>query len=257
MPQSTVVTTTTTTTTGTKQIAKTRRRNERKREKIEQQRQRTIEQLEAAGPSAKELESAALHALLDPLGFLIVDVGSDGQCLYRAIDKCLESMGLGHGMNGHIKLRHKAAQFMRAHPDDFMPFLDGAAGPMTHSEYNIYCDKVEKTSEWGGHVELSALSHVFRMPIFVYTADSNKPLIVGEEFLDNTHAEHDKDQFVIRVSYHRHECALGEHYNAVMLPNGKGGSATSRSQGALATDSTSTEDLDDGFQVARSSRSKR
>ena len=66
---------------------------------------------------------------------------------------------------------------MRANPDDFLPFLlsegnddDGLMGPGTsepehlrclliriryQEAYAAYCDKIEKTSEWGGQPEVS------------------------------------------------------------------------------------------------------
>lgn len=47
---------------------------------------------------------------------------------------------------------------MRANPQEFLPFLLPSEatehGVMGSAEYERYCDKVEKTSEWGGQPEV-------------------------------------------------------------------------------------------------------
>lgn len=74
--------------------------------------------------------------------------------------------------------RKHAADYMRTHPDDFLPFLpseehpdnmmgpgkflhallrrDGILIPILHApdEFRRYCDTVEKTAEWGGEPEV-------------------------------------------------------------------------------------------------------
>lgn len=76
----------------------------------------------------------------------------------------------------YASTRSHAAEYMRAHPDDFLPFLeseDNADGIMspgppfsfytrsyphtdlgTAAEYARYCTTVQKTAEWGGEPEV-------------------------------------------------------------------------------------------------------
>ena len=60
------------------------------------------------------------------------------------------------------------------------------------------------TPEWGGQVELLALSSVLQRPIEVLQAEG-APMVVGEH-LNTTR---------LLLTYHRHAYGLGEHYNSV------------------------------------------
>ena len=73
----------------------------------------------------------------------------------------------------YVDMRRVAAEWLRKHSDDFMPFLttanlapaDGADSngheaegtPMDAEQYEKYCEIVEQTGEWGGHIEVSAV----------------------------------------------------------------------------------------------------
>ena len=55
------------------------------------------------------------------------------------------------------ELRARCAVYMREHRDNFLPFLcHPDTGDMyTEPQFEEYCDKVQNTSEWGGHLEVS------------------------------------------------------------------------------------------------------
>lgn len=72
-------------------------------------------------------------------------------------------------------------------------------------------DRVRNSSDWGGHLELRALSLALHKDIVVYSAQSKDPLIMTP---DGGNRDHDPDP--IRLSYHLHYYALGEHYNQVV-----------------------------------------
>jgi len=67
-------------------------------------------------------------------------------------------------------------------------------------------DKVRSSVEWGGHLELRVLALALGRPIVVYSTEKPLTLEPGED--DGTDP--------IRVSYHKHYYALGEHYNQVV-----------------------------------------
>ena len=101
-------------------------------------------------------------------------------------------------------LRLRAAQHLREHADEFAPFIGVDPGS---SEFDQYCHKVESVidAEWGGQVEIRALSASLERQIHIY--DSTTPLLVmGEDF---------SDKYPLKVTYHRHYYSLGEHYNSV------------------------------------------
>lgn len=63
-----------------------------------------------------------------------------------------------------------AAQYMLAHPDDFMPFLPSITGEdsagatddgmMTPEQFQKYCSLVAETGEWGGEPEVGPDEHL-------------------------------------------------------------------------------------------------
>jgi OTU domain-containing protein 6 len=120
------------------------------------------------------------------------------------------------------------ADHMAAHEDDFAPFCevrhngdgddDGGGGGGGSSagglpaSYAAYVDRVRSSAEWGGHVELRALSAALDRPVAVYSARSPEPLRIGEQHIGSG----GEDAEPIRLSYHLSYYALGEHYNLVV-----------------------------------------
>ena len=97
-------------------------------------------------------------------------------------------------------------------------------GDVLSSEaYDTYCTNVANSNEWGGHVELQALSRALHTQIIVYQV-GQAPLVFGGDSHDTgTHAHTDNDGATARnarrrltVSYHRQYYVLGEHYNSVV-----------------------------------------
>lgn len=100
---------------------------------------------------------------------------SDGDCMYRAIEHQLR---LHQQQTVDIQaLRRAAAQQLRAHRQEYLPFLISTQGDdvMGEVEYEHYCDQVEKTRCWGGNVELQALATHLDKEIQVIQA--NGPMI--------------------------------------------------------------------------------
>ena len=81
--------------------------------------------------------------------------------------------------------------------------------PRPHARAN-YCQllptKVEKTAEWGGHLELRALCHVLQTPIVVYSSTQKPVTMDGAGFTQGK---------ALKLTYHEHYYTLGEHYNSV------------------------------------------
>ena len=78
---------------------------------------------------------------------------------------------------------------------------------------------MKDSSEWGGHLELRALSMALNRPIYVYSLNSGKePLkILPPTYVSSDgDGDGDGDTNAIRLSYHLHYYALGEHYNQVV-----------------------------------------
>jgi OTU domain-containing protein 6 len=92
---------------------------------------------------------------------------------------------------------------LKSNEEEFAPFCE-LSDEIT--EFDHYVDRVRSSSDWGGHLELRAIGMALNRPIEVYSVHSgSKPLII-----------HESENAPIRLSYHLHYYALGEHYNQVV-----------------------------------------
>jgi len=102
-----------------------------------------------------------------------------------------------------VSLRKLAADYIRLNSDDFAPFLGFDS---TSDEFRDYCNKIESPTlaEWGGQIEVRAIANSLDCPVIIYDAESPN-VIMGDVSVKEP----------LRISYHRHYYALGEHYNSV------------------------------------------
>jgi OTU domain-containing protein 6 len=137
-------------------------------------------------------------------------VPSDGNCLYRAVahQLCAHPAATQHD---HYSLRGLAAAHIRAHAEDYSPFLGMEPGDAAFQEY---VDKVASltAAEWGGQLELKALAAALQLPIDVYAADA--PVLRMQDSDGAASAGGPLPLLPLRVAYHRHYFSLGEHYNS-------------------------------------------
>jgi len=175
-------------------LEKARRKREAKKDK-ERKRQEELEREAAeAGPSMRQTELEALETQLKPLSLKIVEIPSDGNCLYRAIAAQCDS--------DYIKIRGLCADILSSKEDEYAPFCEYTD---TIATFEQYVDCVRSSSEWGGHLELRAVAEGLKRSIVVYSA--TQPMLV----MDGT-----DDTNPVLLSYHLHYYSLGEHYNQVM-----------------------------------------
>jgi OTU domain-containing protein 6 len=106
---------------------------------------------------------------------------------------------------------------LEAHEHDFSPFCELSDSV---PDYETYVDRVRSSADWGGHLELRALSIALQRPVVVYSAQSLEPLRIEEQQQqregESELSSDDDDDDPIRLSYHRSYYALGEHYNQVV-----------------------------------------
>jgi OTU domain-containing protein 6 len=102
------------------------------------------------------------------------------------------------------------ADTLQANQDEFAPFCEYSDGV---TNFDQYADRVRKSAEWGGHLELRALGMALDRPIQVYSLQmGSKPLSIHDEQRN----EGKTTKAPIRLSYHLHYYALGEHYNQIV-----------------------------------------
>lgn len=177
--------------------SKSQRKKEKQRAK-ERARELEIEQeLANAGPSQKDMEVLQLQQKwLDPQGLKLKEISADGHCLYRAI---ADQIGTGQAMFKNI--RTICAEALEENKDEYAPFAE------VTTSYEDYIESVRNSAQWGGQLEVRALASTLKRQIIVYAVEYSAPVVMGEEFVD---------EGPIRLSFHRHYYALGEHYNSVI-----------------------------------------
>ena len=143
------------------------------------------------------METEKIKALLKARGLQIHEVPSDGDCLFAGIAQQVQNRTV-------TELRKLVADTLLCHQDEFQPFLSTE----TDEEFQVYCQKMATlSSQWGGQVEITALSKALKRPIEVVQAEGPLVQVGHDEFQDKS--------ATIVLTYHRHYYGLGEHYNSV------------------------------------------
>jgi len=188
----------------------------------EKQREEQIAYEIANAPNPRLIEINTLNELyLNKSNLCIEEVAADGNCLYRAVATQLnhqmnrnniEQSG-GSEFDNYIKVRDVCANELIKSKTEYEPFCEYNDSNVTTFEQ--YVEQVRSSTEWGGHLELRALSNALKKTIVVYSADSG-PLYISCDESGGSKNNDDNDENLIRLSFHRNYYALGEHYNSVV-----------------------------------------
>jgi OTU domain-containing protein 6 len=160
-------------------------------------------------PDQREQELAAMKAQMEKLGLSEIQIQPDGHCLFSACAHSLPPDLLAPQASEvkqqpYQKVRQAAADFMAEHPDDFEAFMEESLAS--------YARKIRDTAEWGGQLELQAISRSYKVGINVLRANGQIEKI--SPGLDG-----DERQDPIWLAYYQHSFGLGEHYNALRTKN--------------------------------------
>lgn len=190
-------------------IPKVSRAEKRRSKKVTQmkERQALIEEHDIkniGGP--RHIETQTLVKKLKNLGLVIFDIPSDGNCLYSAIVHQLKEV-CGKAFTVQ-EIRLKTSDFLKCNKDDFIPYLShpDTGEMLTDEQFDDYCYQVANSVQWGGEIELRALSHIFKIPIKVIQAEGSD-ITIGIEYTNCNKT--------LMLVFHRHMYGLGEHYNSV------------------------------------------
>lgn len=185
-------------------LTKAQKRRNKKDSANQERNARIAEQelINQHGP--RKAESDKIKEQLVKKGLIVFDIPSDGDCLYNAVIHGLKKFSQFITLP---ELRQKVADYLRKHKEQYQPFLtDPTSGEeLNDSQYASYCDKVEKTKQWGGQIELEAITHVAKKAIVVIQG-SGPELHMGDEYAK---------EGIVTLTYHRLLYELGEHYNSV------------------------------------------
>ncbi len=90
--------------------------------------------------------------------------------MYSSVAHQLSQIDENHRGLTYKEIRKMCADYLRKHADDFLPFMLNEAGDcLSESVFSQYCDKVETSAEWGGHIEVSNISN----NCYIYTINES------------------------------------------------------------------------------------
>lgn len=91
----------------------------------------------------------------------------------------------------HLEYRHVATQYMADNPEEYAWYFE------SKQEQTKYVDRMSKSGQWGGHMELAILSKILRLIFFVYLSDGTKIEVSTDASnfiqVDNTQTSDDED----------------------------------------------------------------
>ena len=126
---------------------------------------------------------------LKKLGFYIKEVKGDGNCLFRSVSEQLEG-----NENNYEIYRQKCVDYMKENKDAFIPFLE------EEEPIDTYIEKISKDGEWGGNLEIYALSMALNANFYIYIHE--QPIYIVKTVDETTNN--------IMMTYHN-----GKHYNSL------------------------------------------
>lgn len=193
----------------TNRVSKAQKRRDAKAAKKAEQIKRIEEAEKLDEHKERRLEQEKLDNILRKKQLKIYDIDADGDCLYRAVEHQLSIADDSEQKFTFRELRDKTSQYMLDNADDFMPFLINDHGDlMSLQDYKSYCNRISRTKEWGGHLELTAISQFTKKIIHIYQAENDAPIVIEPRISLNKNP--------IILSFHKHLYHLGEHYNSLV-----------------------------------------
>lgn len=136
-------------------------------------------------------------------GLVIMKMGEDGACLFRAVaDQVYGDEEM------HSLVRKLCCDYMTKNSDYFSQYVT--------EEFPQYVDRKRRDHIQGNHVELQALSELFARPIEVYHYNS-EPINI---FQSGQEEDMLPEEEAIRLSYHTTSPLDSGHYNSVRTLRG-------------------------------------
>ena len=126
---------------------------------------------------------------LETLGYFIREVGGDGNCLFRSVSEQVEG-----NENNYKEYRERCVNYMKENKDTFAPFIED------DEPIDDYIERMSKNSEWGGNLEIYALSMLLEANFYIYIYEH--PMYIVKNF--------EKPKKNIMLTYHD-----GQHYNSL------------------------------------------
>lgn len=181
----------------------------------------------------------------------IIEMESDGNCLFRAISHQLhQDYGAKHDI-----IRHEVCNYLEKNEKDFSVYLLMDEDEEDVREFESYVREMREDGTWGGDVEIVCAARLYRRNIMIFSASGCYSV--------GFHMDHDSKHPPkpsgpdILLSYHEnshYNCVFDEdlHKNNVKLPNRKSDDGESHGDDMIDSESStltaSTITSSEGFE---------
>ena len=132
--------------------------------------------------------------------FKLFEIGEDGNCLFRAISHQLYGT-----QEYHMIIRKRCCDYLQLERNYFEAFVGNKEGNFTLSDY---IRLMRKDREWGGNMELIALTELYRKTIEVYHSGPQPDHVFGINYSE------DEKEEPIRLHYRGRN-----HYESLLTQN--------------------------------------
>ena len=115
-------------------------------------------------PKYNDDDNTKLQKTLDADGLEIIEMNSDGNCLFRALSDQL----FGDHGNNHWDVRSDVCDFIKSHEGDFKVFLvfededDEDQEEEDARDFEHYIQNMRQDGEWGGNLEIVAAARLYQ-----------------------------------------------------------------------------------------------
>jgi len=138
---------------------------------------------------------------MNNIELVIVDMGDDGNCLFRSISHQIYGT-----QNHHLLIRAKVVEYLETETEYYSAFVEGGS-----DRYQEHCERMKVSGICGDNLEIQAISEIYNKPIEIY-AYSDEPLKIYSS--DIKTLPNNSNRLPIRLSYH-----FNGHYNSIINPN--------------------------------------
>ncbi|XP_067887726.1 deubiquitinase OTUD6B isoform X3 [Heterodontus francisci] len=135
-------------------VSKAQKRREKKAAQDKEREERIAEAEIENLKGARHLENQRLAEILAKRQLQIKQIPSDGHCMYKAIEDQLKKQS---SLLTLAELRTQAAEYMRSHMDDFLPFLTNSNTGDMYTPVEGFITHFENTS--GGYTSRLYSNH--------------------------------------------------------------------------------------------------
>ncbi|KAK6591229.1 hypothetical protein RS030_101577 [Cryptosporidium xiaoi] len=194
----------------TEKISKNEKRRRKKQRELEFNHLRLVEEYSLNSDKIAEIELNTINEKLKELKLKLFNISPDGNCLFGSIKHQLEQKDIG--IYSIKELRKIAVDYIVQNRETMEPFVL-ASVENSDITFENYCDNIRDTNEWGGEVELVALSNSLKIPIAVIRSLNHRNEYYGEHFHVNDGTQNGNTLFIV---YHMHLFANGSHYNSTV-----------------------------------------